>query len=186
MARNNKKGKLDKVSVTILSAFLLMTGTHLGCRYDVGAAVDSMFKKVSAETVAATPAVQDPIAVAPVSVPSALEEAQNAAQPTIARNPFLVPVAARPAPVVVRPSSSAPSYSASAPAAVSAPVPAAPKPHVKGIIKSGGKSVAIIEYKGRSATYAPGASIGDGYRVNGIQGKSVSINGNSVNLGGRR
>lgn len=188
MAMTKKASKLDKVSVSILSAFLLMTGTHLGCRYDALAMLDSAFQKVSAETVMPAPQVQEPLAAEPVMVPSAEEMAMQ--QPTIARNPFLVPVAARPVTRSVLPTASKPFTSA--PSGVngmrsSAPVQVAPAaPKVKGIVRSNGQSVAIIEYKGQSNTYAVGSSIGDGYTVNSISGKSVSINGNSVSLGGRR
>ena len=51
---------------------------------------------------------------------------------------------------------------------------------------SGGQSVAIIEYNGHSGSYTSGQAIGGGYTVNGISGKSVSINGNTVSVGGRR
>ena len=71
-----------------------------------------------------------------------------------------------------------------APASLAPVAPAAPR--VKGIITSGGQSVAIIEYNGRSGTYTSGQAIGGGYTVDGISGKTVSINGNSVDLGGRR
>lgn len=187
MAMLKKKNKLDKISVSILSAFLLMTGTHLGCRYDVGAMADKLFQKVSAATVAPAPQMQDPIAAAPVTIPSA-EEAATIAQPSIARNPFLVPVAARPTPVQTqRTPLTAPNNAGLNNISGSAPV-AAPvaTPHVKGVIRSNGRSVAIVEYKGHSGTYAVGASIGDGYTVNSISGKTVSINGSSVNLGGSR
>ena len=45
MTVGKKKSKLDKVSISILSAFILMAGTHLGCRYDVGAQVDKFFQE---------------------------------------------------------------------------------------------------------------------------------------------
>lgn len=186
MAMSKKKNKLDKISISILSAFLLMTGTHLGCRYDIGAMADKLFQKVSAETVAPAPQMQDPIAAAPVTIPSA-EEAAAMVRPSIARNPFLVPVAARPAPVQTqRTPITAPHNAGLNNISSSTPVAPSATPHVKGVIRSNGRSVAIVEYKGHSGAYAVGASIGDGYTVNGISGKTVSINGSSVNLGGSR
>jgi len=198
MTAGKKKSKLDKVSISILSAFILMAGTHLGCRYDVGAQVDKFFQEVSAETVLPQPQLQDPVAVSPVSAETPLEAAANEAieHPNIARNPFLVPVAARP--VVVAPVPAAPSGAANvggqnqglnglrggAPAPIEPAAPAAPT--VKGVITSGGQSVAIIEYNGHSGSYTSGQAIGGGYTVSGISGKSVSINGDTVSVGGRR
>ncbi len=197
MSLGKKRSKLDKVSISILSAFILMAGTHMGCRYDVGAQLDKFFQEVSAETVLPKPELQDPIAVDPVSAETPMEAMANEAieHPNIARNPFLVPVAARP--VVVAPiQASGPHANAGqqgqgmnnltggAPASLAPVAPAAPR--VKGVITNGGQSVAIIEYNGRSGTYTSGQAIGGGYTVDGISGKTVSINGNSVDLGGRR
>ena len=196
MTVGKKKSKLDKVSISILSAFILMAGTHLGCRYDVGAQVDKFFQEVSAETVLPQPQLQDPVAVSPVSAETPLEAEANEVieHPNIARNPFLVPVAARP--VVVAPVPAAPNGAANVGeqgqglnglrggAPIEPVAPAAPL--VKGVITSGGQSVAIIEYNGHSGSYTSGQAIGGGYTVNGISGKSVSINGNTVSVGGRR
>jgi hypothetical protein len=197
MSANKKRSKLDKVSISILSAFILMTGTHLGCRYDVGAQLDKFFQEVSAETVLPEPQAQDPVAVSPVTAPSPEEEAANEAieHPNIARNPFLVPVAARPvaAPSLPAPSTNAPSgnvpgtmnnLKGGAPAPIAPVAPAAPR--VKGVITSGGQSVAIIEYNGHSGSYTIGQDIGGGYAVDDISGRTVSINGSSTSVGGRR
>jgi len=67
MSLGKKRSKLDKVSISILSAFILMAGTHMGCRYDVGAQLDKFFQEVSAETVLPKPELQDPIVVTPKS-----------------------------------------------------------------------------------------------------------------------
>lgn len=177
--------KFDKVGATILAAFFVMSGTHMYCRYDVGAMVDSLFKKVSAETVATAPLTQAPIAAAPAGVP-VLEDAQSETiqQPTIARNPFLVPAGALPVATAAVPGR-APGVPAGA-GSVASPVPVQEsRPVVKGIVSSGNDKVAIIEYKGRSNTYRVGQSISDAYSVDEISGSGVSINGHSVPLGGR-
>lgn len=178
MITRNNKSKTDKVGIAIFSAFLLLTGTHLGCRYDLGAAVDSLFQKVSAETVNATAVGPDPLTQAPVVIPPSIVEDKSPATPTIARNPFLVPAGARPMPVVANAKGGINHLTGGA-------APVAVGPRVKGVVRSNGQSLAIIEYKGKSSTYTAGASIGDGYSVSSISGKSVSINGNSTNLGGR-
>ena len=182
--------KLDKVGATILAAFIMMSGTHVYCRYDVGTMVDKLFKKVSAETVAVAPLTQGPIAAAPVGAPAdfAIDVADTEEQqPTITRNPFLVPAGARPAaerPQGMTPPTGGASGSAMAGRTVSAPVQDA-RPVVKGIVSSGSEKVAIIEYRGSSSTYRAGQSISGDYSVDDISSSGVSINGHSVPLGGR-
>ena len=179
--------KLDKVGATILAAFIMMSGTHVYCRYDVGAMVDKLFQKVSAETVAVAPLTQGPIAAAPVGAPA--DFAINVAdteeqQPTITRNPFLVPAGARPA--AERPQGMTPPTGGASVGgrAVAAPVQEA-RPVVKGIVSSGSEKVAIIEFRGSSSTYRAGQSISGDYSVDDISSSGVSINGHSVPLGGR-
>jgi len=179
--------KIDKVGATILAAFFLMSGTHMYCRYDVGAMVDTMFKKVSAETMAVAPIAQAPIAAAPVGAPDAEPVADEAIeQPTITRNPFLVPAAAMPAPVVHVPSGPASKPGVpGGPANVAAVPVQESRPVVKGIVTNGSDKVAIIEYRGSSNTYRVGQSIGSDYSVDSIGSGGVSINGHSIPLGGR-
>ena len=176
--------KIDKVGATILAAFFLMSGTHMYCRYDVGAAVDNLFKKVSAETVAVAPVAQAPVAVAPVGMPvaeAAVSDEEVIQQPNIARNPFLVPTAAMPAPL----RATAPGFRPGAAGVPqSAPVQDS-RPVVKGVVTSGDKKVAIIEYRGSSHTYKIGQSISSDYSVDDISVSGVSINGQRVPLGGR-
>ncbi len=179
--------KIDKVGATILAAFFIMSGTHMYCRYDVGAMVDTMFRKVSAETVATAPLTQPPIAAAPVGTPiaeAATVGEDNIEQPTITRNPFLVPAGALPAPVVSRPAATVGRPGMPASAAQAASVQES-RPVVKGIVSSGSNKVAIIEYKGSSNTYRVGQTIGHDYSVDSISSGGVSINGQSVPLGGR-
>ena len=187
--------KVDKVTCGILAAFILMGGTHLTCRYDIGAMVDDLFQKVSAETVLPDAPVPEPVAAAPAGMPQAIVDSNEPIeQPTIARNPFLVPAAAKPAPAqpvisvpVNQPGAPNPAVNAGNAPRMSAP--AAPvveaRPIVRGIVQSNGRSMAIIEYKGSSNTYSVGQTIDGDYSVDSINAHSVSIDGRSVAIGGK-
>ena len=190
----NQKGKLDKVSCSILAAFVLMSSTHFACRYDVASMVDEMFQKVSAETVVPNPVAPDPIAAPPALAPTNAAEAANVEainQPTITRNPFLVPAVARAATTPVTPPTndkiwnSGKANSAGVIPAQAAPAPVVEsRPIVRGVVESGGKRMAIIEYKGSSNTYSAGQSVG-GHSVGSIGNGSVAIDGHTVAVGGK-
>lgn len=180
MNKSNKK--TDKVTSTILVAFMLMSGTHFACRYDISAIVDDMFKTVSAETVLPTATAPEPIAVAPAVSPTSTEEIINAPnQKTITRNPFAVPVVAqnRQSVQIRRQGSSTSSASLNSSSVnISAQAPINETPRLKGVVQSGNKSMAIIEYKGSSSAYRPGQSVG-GYTVSNIGSASANLSGAS-------
>ena len=174
-----KSQKTDKVTCTILAAFILMSGTHFTCRYNVGEMLDKMFQKVSAETVLPNASAPAPVAVEPVTAPTTREEVINTAgQKTITRNPFAVPAVAQTRQQVTPTRSSVPGSPALPSAGqVQAAAPVTDEtPHLKGVVQSGNKSMAIIEYKGSSSAYRPGQSVG-GYTVNDIGSSSVGLSG---------
>ena len=88
--------KMDKVSCTILAAFILMSGTHFCYRYDVGALVDTMFQKVSAETYLPETSPTTQVALAAPTANDSSEEPLTTVTKSIARNPFAVPAGAMP------------------------------------------------------------------------------------------
>jgi hypothetical protein len=180
---DKKQRKIDKISSTILAAFILMSGTHFVCRYDVGALIDTMFQKVSAETF--LPEVSNnPTVAASESTIGPNEPTTTVATISIARNPFAVPAGALPVPVTYVPMPSTgtnmkmnSSTPQTAPATLSHPV-------LQGIVQSGNKSLAIIDYMGTSKAYSVGQDVGGGYTLESIGARSVSLSGEEISMGG--
>ena len=177
--------KMDKVSCAILAAFILMSGTHFSCRYDVGALVDTMFQKVSAETYLPEASPTTQVALAAPTANDSSEEPLTTVTKSIARNPFAVPAGAMPVRTTYVPAdvngsntnmNNNTSFQPKVPAAPSAPV-------LQGIVQSGSKSMAIIEYMGTSKAYSLGQEVG-GYTLESIGARSVSLGGEQISIGG--
>jgi len=176
--------KMDKISCTILAAFILMSGAHFGYRYDVGALVDTMFQKVSAETYLPATSTTSPIALAAPVVADDAKESSATVTKSIARNPFAVPAGALPINVTYVPAAGTGSnISMNKQASPQAVHAAVSSPILQGIVQSGSKSMAIIEYMGTSRAYSLGQDVG-GYTLESIGSRSVSLGGEEISIGG--
>lgn len=192
---NKNTGKPDKITFAIMAAFILMSSTHFACRYDIGMIVDDFFHKVSAGTLLPNAQLPAPLAAAPVIVPttSAAEEAApTILHKSIARNPFLIPVAARPRPAFIPAPSGYSEGSGSTSGitpAQTAPMASKITPQLKGVVSGSNNSMAIIEFAGSSKAYRPGQSVG-GYTIDSIGSKTVSLSGSTgsieLQIGGNR
>ena len=165
----------DKFASVVVVAFLIMGSTHFACRYDIGTVIESFFQKASAETIMPQNSTNDSS-----SANAALSE-QVIISKSIVRNPFLMPVSATPN-LTQTAQTFAGSMNSYVPSKSIAPVVPA-EPQLRGIIRKGDKSFAIIEYQGVSNYYSAGQSVGN-YTVSNINTKSVSLSGyeNSLNL----
>jgi len=181
---DNNNAKMDKISCTILAAFILMSGTHFSCRYDVGALVDTMFQKVSAETYLPENSPTPKVALAASTANDSAEEPLTTVTKSIARNPFAVPAVAMPIRATYVPADINGSNTNMNNNSVQPKVPAAPSaPILQGIVQSGSKSMAIIEYMGTSKAYSLGQEVG-GYTLESIGSRSVSLGGEEISIGG--
>lgn len=168
--RNN-----DKFASVMMAAFLIMGSAHFACRYDLGTLVEGFFQKASAETIISQDSAADS------GAPATIISEQGIISKAIARNPFLMPVAATPNPTQITPTFPSGNIPYT-PSKNSAPVIPA-EPQLRGIISKAGKAFAIIEYQGTSSYYSVGQAIGN-YTVNNISQKSVLLSGpgNSLEL----
>lgn len=178
-----KNSKLDKVTCSIIAAFVLLSGSHFACRYDVGAMVDNLFHKVSAETVLPDAPTPAPLGAAPVTTSTVATSAEQPVTQKIARNPFLVPIeACTMAPAAITPAGpQGPGYATAVSAAKSA------APALRGVVRSGNKSMAIIEYHGSSQAYNVGQDVGE-YSISSIGSGSATLSGpdgaKTISIGG--
>ena len=168
--------KNDKFASVLLASFLIMGSAHFACRYDVGSAIEGLFQKASAES--ATPKDFSVDRSDNNSLSEQLSSDNGIITKSITRNPFLMPAAA--APVIAQPFNNG--RSSSATPVSSAPAFAA-EPQLRGIVRKGDKSMAIIEYKGMSNYYSVGQTVGS-YAVTNINAKSASLynSGDSLEL----
>lgn len=182
---DKNQAKMDKISCTILAAFILMSGTHFSCRYDVGAILDTMFQKVSAETHLPKTSSTTQAALAAAIADESSEEAVATVTKSIARNPFAVPTGALPVRTTYVPADGNESNINMNNTSVQPRVPAVPSsPVLQGIVQSGSKSMAIIEYMGTSKAYIIGQEVG-GYTLESIGSRSVSLGGEEISIGGK-
>ena len=177
--------KMDKISCTILAAFILMSGTHFSYRYDVGALVDTMFQKVSAETYLPETSSTTQVALAAPTPNDGSEEPLTTVTKSIARNPFAVPAVVMPVRTTyVSAEVNGRNTNMNNNTSVQPKTPAVPSaPILKGIVQSGSKSMAIIEYMGTSKAYSVGQEVG-GYTLESIGSRSVSLGGEQISIGG--
>lgn len=179
-----RENKMDKITGTILAAFILMSGVHFNCRYNIGPLIDTFFHKVSAEAVTQGAPTPLPLAAAPVTVPAYVEaldtNAKSLTHKSIARNPFSVPAAVQPLPMTYPVSSV---RNAEKINGINNPVAVKSSPILRGVIHSGDKSVAIIEYQGVSKAYNIGQNVG-AYTLESINDKSVDLDGKVLSIGG--
>jgi len=180
---DKNRAKMDKISSTILVAFILMSGTHFGCRYDVGALIDTMFQKVSAETFLPEVSNNSPVA-ATETAGTGPNETNTTAAISIARNPFAVPAGAVPVTVTYVPMpSTGINMKTNSSTPQTAPAPAS-HPVLQGIVQSGNKSLAIIDYMGTSSAYSVGQNVGGDYTLESIGARSVFLSGEEISIGG--
>lgn len=176
--------KMDKISCTILAAFIVMSGTNFVCRYNVGALVDTMFQKVSAATSLPEIPTTATVALAPAIASDSTDEPSAIVIKSIARNPFAVPAVAMPIPVAYVPAPvSGNNINMNTASSRQAPPTVVSSPVLQGIVQSGSKSMAIIEYMGTSRAYSIGQEVG-GYTLESIGSKSVSLDGEQISIGG--
>ncbi|MDD4721255.1 MAG: hypothetical protein WC127_05210 [Acidaminococcaceae bacterium] len=180
-----KQGKIDEISCTILAAFILMSAAHFNCRYNIGPLIDTFFREVSAERLMVNASTPLPLAADPVVVPdygnnTAMTSA-NTLTRSIARNPFAVPAAVRAIPVSRLPAAT--TNNTGAVDGMKNSVAVKSSPILRGIVHSGDKSMAIIEYQGVSKAYNVGQNVGS-YTLENIGDASVAINGEVLSIGG--
>ena len=163
----------DKFASVVVVAFLIMGSTHFACRYDIGTVIESFFQKASAETIMPQNSTNDSS-----SANAALSE-QVIISKSIVRNPFLMPVSATPN-LTQTAQTFTGSMNSYVPSKSIAPVVPA-EPQLRGIIRKGDKSFAIIEYQGASNYYSAGQSVGN-YTISNINSKSVFLSGSANSL----
>lgn len=187
MNKNHKK--IDKISCTILTAFILMGSAHFNCRYNIVPLIDTFFHQVSAEKVlpgALTPA---PLVEAPVvaSNYAGNMESTTPVHKSIARNPFVAPFAVQPQPVSYTPMNNNTSIADNnqrTSTGNNAPIIEKKVPVLRGIVQSGNKSMAIIEYEGSSKAYTIGQTVGS-CTIEDISANAISLDGTVIHIGGK-
>ena len=182
---NKKEKKVDKISCTILTAFILMGSVHFNCRYNIVPLIDTFFHQVSAEQVLPDAPTPAPLVEAPVVTTTYAGNTENTSaivHKSVARNPFAVPMAVQPQPVTYTPGNNNNTYPRTTESS-NAPVVAKAVPILRGVVQSGNKSMAIIEYAGTSQAYTVGQTVGSS-TIEAISDKSVSLNGNVIHIGG--
>ncbi|NCD07943.1 MAG: hypothetical protein EOL98_00705 [Negativicutes bacterium] len=165
--------KSDKFASVLLASFLIMGSAHFACRYDVGSAIESLFQKASAESTASKDFSVD--RSANNSLSEQLASDNGIITKSITRNPFLMPTSA--APLIAQSFKNG----ASSAAPVSSVPAFAAEPQLRGIVRKGDKSMAIIEYKGMSNYYEVGQKVGS-YAVSYINAKSVTLDNSEDSL----
>ncbi len=182
---NKKHQKTDKFSYTILAAFILMSGAHFTYRYNIGPLIDAFFHPVSAEQFMTDAAAPAPLSAAPVMVPAYTEGAKVAGaleQRSIARNPFAAPAIVRDIPVSHLPAST--NNNTGTVNGLKNYTAAKSSPILRGIVHSGNKSLAIIEYQGTSRAYSIGQDVGNS-TLEKIGNNFISIAGEDIRIGGK-
>lgn len=185
---NKKQKKVDKISCTILTAFILMGSAHFNCRYNIVPLIDTFFHQVSAEQVLPEAPTPAPLVEAPVVATNYAGNPENTSDivhKSIARNPFAVPMAVQPQPVTYTPVNSNNNYNTYPRTAEGSTAPIVEKavPILRGVVQSGNKSMAIIEYGGTSQAYTVGQTVGS-RTIEDINDKSISLDGKTIHIGG--
>lgn len=157
-----KSQQTDHFSWIILAAFLILSASHLYCRFDVSCYIEGMFVKAWAG--------QSDTTSVPVSSASQVVMPQKI-QPNVAnvstttgRNPFMVP--ARLLTPTTTPSTNGGNNNATSYASAT--------PVLRGIVASGTTKLAIIEFNNSSNYYKNGQTIGE-YTLNSIGSNSVEL-----------
>ena len=182
---NKKQKKVDKISCTILTAFILMGSAHFNCRYNIVPLIDTFFHQVSAEQVLPDAPTPSPLVEAPVVTTTYAGNTNNTSaivHKSVARNPFAVPLSVQLQPVTYTSVNNNNTYPRTA-GASNAPVVEKAVPILRGVVQSGNKSMAIIEYAGTSQAYTVGQTVGS-RTIEGISDKSVSLDGKTIHIGG--
>ena len=191
---NKKEKKVDKISCTILTAFILMGSVHFNCRYNIVPLIDTFFHQVSAEQVLPDAPTPAPLVEAPVVATNYAGNPENTAEivhKSVARNPFAVPMTVQPQQVTYTPvnsnnnSNNNNNYNTYPRTAGGSNAPVVEKavPILRGVVQSGNKSMAIIEYAGTSQAYSVGQTVGSS-TIEAISDKSISLDGNVIHIGG--
>ena len=173
ISRRPRKHRSSVLPRIILSAFLVLGAAHCFCRFDVTSHTEVFFAHAWAEVTPQQAA--QPGQPANGSQPFAAQPADAPIVVTIARNPFMAPVAITAKPLPTTPVGSS-GHGGIPGANANAQVPVSAVPVLRGIVQNGSASAAIIEYGGRSGFYRVGQSVG-GERVESISSNSVSLSG---------
>ncbi|HIU63926.1 MAG TPA: hypothetical protein IAB06_02625 [Candidatus Avacidaminococcus intestinavium] len=165
---------IDRLPAILAVSFLLVGIAHFACRYDFERALEKPFPKAFASQSSTEPTTSVTTASQTITTAPSSEVALS-----IARNPFLMPVAALPASVTTPVAPVTPVATAGTTSASNVYV--AETPRLTGVLMRGTEKVAIIALRGQSDFYSIGQSIGS-YVVNNISDNSISLDQDGRNI----